>query len=193
MTSRLHTTAYLAAPALLATYGVVRLLDGQHGPGPGWTTGHLALLGSLLMFGVVMHGLYRAAAARGPVAPGVAFGAGLLGLGASLGQVGIDLYVGLRTVDSAGKDRLFEQIQSHPGVLPVFYTVLPLFFYVGLLGLAGVLAVRRLVPFRSPLLVLAATVLMAASLDLMPVGAALLALATAPLVVRRAAPVPVPA
>ena len=116
--TRVHSTAYLAAPALLGTYGVVRLLDGQHGPGPGWTTGHLALLGSLLLFGVVMHGLYRTAAARGPVAARVAFGAGLLGLAASLGQVGIDLYVGLRAVDSADKDRLFGQIQSHPGVLP---------------------------------------------------------------------------
>ncbi|WP_035794116.1 hypothetical protein [Kitasatospora mediocidica] len=180
-TDRPHQLAYLAAPALLGTYGVVRLLDGHHGPGPGWTAGHLALLGSLLFFGVLFHGLYRTAAARGPVAARIAFGAALVGLGATLGQTAIDLYVGLRAVDAADKDRLFEQIQSHPGVLPAFYTVLPLFFYLGLLGLLGILAVRRLIPFWSPLTALAATVLMAASLDLMPVGAVLLALTTAPL------------
>lgn len=180
-----HSCAYLAAPALLGTYGVVRLLDGHHGPGPGWTTGHLALLAGLAAFGVVLRGLYRAAAVRGRVSAAIALGVALVGLAASLGQTGIDLYVGLRAADSAAKDRLFEQIQSHPGVLPVFYTVLPVFFYLGLLGLLGILAVRRLVPLRSPLLVLAATVLMAASLDLLAVGAALYALALAPLARRR--------
>lgn len=107
-----------------------------------------------------------------------------MGLAASLAQTSIDLYVGLRTSTKAQQNHLFAQIQAHPGVLPAVYQIGPLFFYVGLLALLTVLAARRRLPVRSPLLVLAGTVAMAASLDLMPVGAALYALALAPL--RRA-------
>lgn len=107
-----------------------------------------------------------------------------MGLAASLAQVAIDLYTGLRAADSADQSRMFAQIQSHPGVLPVVYQIGPLFFYLGLLALLTVLAVRRRVPVWSPLLVLVGTVAMAASLDLMTVGAVAYALALAPL--RRA-------
>ncbi len=179
-TSRLGTAAYLAAPALLGVYGVIRLLDGTHGPGPGWITGHLALLASLLLFGVVFHSLHRLAATRGRVAAGITFWLAAAGLAGSLGQVGIDLYVGSRAADLAAQNRLFEQIQSHPGVLPAFYTVLPLFFYLGLLSLLTVLALRRQIRAWSLLLAITATAVMGASLDLMPLGALLLALSLTP-------------
>ncbi|WP_051969547.1 hypothetical protein [Kitasatospora azatica] len=171
----------LAAPALLGGYGLIRLVPGSKQPGLGWTTGHLALLAALLLFGEIFHQLYRLTRERGRVAALLGYGTALVGLCCSLGQVVIDLYASLATSTRAEQNHLFEQIQSHPGVLPAFYQVGPLFFYVGLLALLTTLAVRRRLPWWTPVTVLAATVLMAASLDLMTVGAALYALALLPL------------
>ncbi|WP_329568380.1 hypothetical protein [Kitasatospora sp. NBC_01266] len=181
---RLHRTTWLTAPALLAGYGLIRLIPGAKRPGIGWTSGHSALLAGLLLFGLLLHRLYRLTAERGRIAAPLGLSLSLVGLAASLAQTSIDLYVGLRTSTKAQQNHLFAQIQAHPGVLPAVYQIGPLFFYVGLLALLTVLAARRRLPVRSPLLVLAGTVAMAASLDLMPVGAALYALALAPL--RRA-------
>ncbi|MCX4746313.1 hypothetical protein OG455_12370 [Kitasatospora sp. NBC_01287] len=173
--------ARIAAPALLGVYGLIRLIPGSKQPGAGWTTGHTALLAALLLFGVLAHQLHRLAAERGRIAAGTGFGLFLVGLAASLAQVSIDLWVGLRTSTEAQQNALFAQIQSHPGVLPAVYQIGPLFFYLGLLVLLTVLAVRRRLPFWSPALLLVATLAMAASLDLMTVGAVLYALALAPL------------
>ncbi len=184
--SQLTRFAAVGAPALLGAYGVVRLLDGQHGPGAGWTTGHLLLLAGLLLFAPVFPGLRRLGAARGRggrVAASVAFGTALVGLAGSLGQVAIDLYVGSRAADLADQNRMFGEIQSHPGVVPLFYSVVPLFFYLGLLALAIVPAVgkARRISAWSPVLVFTGTVVMSANLDLLPVGAVLFLAALAPL------------
>ncbi|MFF4670326.1 hypothetical protein ACFY1C_10680 [Streptomyces sp. NPDC001279] len=81
---------------------------------------------------------------------------------------------------------LFERVQDVPGVVPLVYTVVPMLFWLGLLALVTLLAVfrRDLVPGWTPPLVLVATVLMAVSLDLLPVGGLGLGLALLP--VRRA-------
>ncbi|GAA0662176.1 hypothetical protein GCM10010193_11760 [Kitasatospora atroaurantiaca] len=170
--------APVAAPLLLAVYGGIRLLPGSKDPGAGWLVGHAALFAALLLFGVVTADLRRLVTRRavGAVAAGVAF----TGLAASLGQVTIDLYVGVRAADKAEKALLFDRIQDHPGVLPIFYSVGPLLFYVGMLALLTA-TVRRL-SVLSPLLVLAGTVAMAADLDLLAVGAALYLAALWPLV-----------
>jgi hypothetical protein len=171
----------LAAPALLGVYGLVRLIPGSRQPGLGWTAGHLALLAGLLLFGGLLHVLHRTARERGPVAALLGYGTALVGLCCSLGQIGIDLYTGVVCGTRAEQDHLFAQIQGHPGVLPAFYQVGPLLFYVGLLALLTTLAVRRRLPWWSPVAMVAGTVLMAASLDLMTLGAALYALALLPL------------
>jgi hypothetical protein len=57
----------LAAPALLALYGLCRIidgLDGGHGPGLSWTIGQLAFLASILGFGVLAVQLARTAPRR---------------------------------------------------------------------------------------------------------------------------------
>ncbi|WP_404960233.1 hypothetical protein [Streptomyces sp. 147326] len=36
--------AFLAAPLCMLAYGIIRLSDPDHGPGPAWTAGHIALL-----------------------------------------------------------------------------------------------------------------------------------------------------
>lgn len=110
------------------------------------------------------------------------------GLLAAVGQTGIDLYVGARAADKAEQIRLFDQIQNHPGVVPAFYAVGPLLFYVGLLALLVTLAAGRArrISVWSPVLVLVGTVVMGADLDLMSVGAALYLAALLPLAGRLA-------
>src|SRR5258708_37254735 len=61
-------TSFLAAPAFILAYGVVRLIGGPGGrdsPGPAWTAGHALFLVRLLLFGVVLFGLRRQVGATG--------------------------------------------------------------------------------------------------------------------------------
>ncbi|MFC9325297.1 hypothetical protein [Kitasatospora sp. NPDC057015] len=195
--SRVTRVASIAAPALLGLYGGIRLLAGSRAPGPGWTVGHAALLAGLLLFVPVFAELRRLVAPRRPagrVAADLLAGLAHAGLLASVGQTVIDLYVGARAADRAEQNVLFDRIQGHPGVLPAFYTVGPVLFYVGLLALLVTLATGRArrVPVWSPVLVLAGTVLMAADLDFITIGAALWLAALAPLA-RRTAPARRPA
>ncbi|MGW2223240.1 hypothetical protein ACWCSD_50310, partial [Nonomuraea sp. NPDC001684] len=56
--------AFVAAPVLTFAYGVLRILDGldgSRGPGPAWTTGHLAFIGALAFFAVTFHEMRRLA------------------------------------------------------------------------------------------------------------------------------------
>ncbi|MFJ1703185.1 hypothetical protein [Kitasatospora sp. NPDC088346] len=177
--------AAVGGPVLLAVYGAVRLLPGSKEPGAGWLAGHAALLAGMLLFGVVLVALHRAAGRRRVLA-GLSLGTAALGLAASLGQVGVDLYVGAVAADKAAQRELFERIQDHPGVVPALYSVGPLLFYVGLLAL--LVGAVRLVRPRGPVLMLAGTAVMAADLDLMVLGAALYLAALAPLAVRSPAP-----
>ena len=194
---RAGSAAFVAAPVLLGLYGGIRLLDGSRAPGAGWTAGHTALLAGLLLFAPVFAALHRLAAPRGRAgraAAGLLAGVAGTGLLAAVGQTGIDLYVGLRAADRAEQTLLFEQIQSHPGVVPAFYSVGPVLFYVGLLGLLVLLAAGRArrISVWSPVLVLVGTVVMGADLDFIAAGAALYLAALAPLA-RRTAAVPAPA
>ncbi|MFC4586532.1 hypothetical protein [Sphaerisporangium corydalis] len=181
--------AFSAAPLFVLVYGVVRLLDGldgARGPGTHWTAGHAAFLVGLLLFVPVVLGLRRPVAARAAglrVTATVSAVVAVLGIAAAAGQVVIDLVVGLRAGGREEMNRLFEQVQAYPAVRPVFYTVGPVLFYVGLLALIVLVAGSRPRPVSgwSPVLVVAGTVMMAVDLDLIPLGAACYWLALAPL------------
>lgn len=98
-------------------------------------------------------------------------------------QAVIDLVVGFLAADGEAMSDLFEKVQDVPGVMPAVYTVVPMLFWVGLLALVTLLALfrRGRVPGRSPLLVLAGTVMMAMSLDLLAAGAVCVGLALYPM------------
>ncbi|MFJ8432778.1 hypothetical protein ACIQ9P_15910 [Kitasatospora sp. NPDC094019] len=174
--------AVVAAPVLMALYGGVRLLDGSRDPGPGWLVGH-----SLLLFAPLLLALERAPGPRrtaGPrVAGRVALGAAFTGLVASLGQIGIDLYVGAVAVDKADQNRLFEAVQSRPGVEPLFYSALPLLFHLGVLALlvGASVGAGRVLRWWSPVLMAVAIVLTAADLAFLPLAAVGQLVALAPL------------
>jgi hypothetical protein len=179
----LSRLAFLAAPALLFGYGVVRLIDGRdgtHGPGPAWTVGHLLFLAALLAFGVVLFGLYRLAAERGPGAQRLALGTLLvsyLGLAAFVWTVLVDLWVGWHAVDRAGMNALYDSYDT-PALIPALGPL----FQVGLLVLLVQLAVARRVPWWSPVSVVLACLAITVNLDLLPLGGVLFAVALLPFV-----------
>ncbi|WP_395295771.1 hypothetical protein ACF9IK_21395 [Kitasatospora hibisci] len=184
--ARLIPLAVVGAPALMGLYGGIRLLEGSRDPGPGWLVGHGLMFVGLLLFGVVLAALRRGLRPRGAagrLAADAAAGTAFAGLAASLGQIGIDLYVGAVAVDKADQHRLFDAVQSRPGVLPAFYSVGPTLFYVGLLALLAAAAAGRTRTLRwwSPVLVLVGTAMTAADLALIPVAAVLYLVALAPL------------
>ncbi|MEU9844354.1 hypothetical protein AB0C69_34650 [Actinomadura sp. NPDC048032] len=184
--------AFHLAPALMLAYGAVRLIDGrdgQHGPGPAWTVGHLLFLGSLLLYGAVIAGLWR----RMPVAEGGRarrVTAGALTAMAAVGLVTfvrvaiIDIVVGLRAADSAEKSALSDRYADVPAVLPqAFYEIGPVLFMLGLTALLvqhAVVGPRRASVAASPVLVVLAFVVITVDLDLLPAGAALIWLALFP-------------
>ncbi|MFF8915298.1 hypothetical protein ACF08M_18760 [Streptomyces sp. NPDC015032] len=187
------TTTLLAGPALMAGYGVVRLTGravGGYGPGVWWTAAHLLFLAGVLAFVPVFLGLRRLAGERGGrrVAVEVAAWVGLLGAAAVAVQAVIDLAVGFVAADEQAMSDLFGRVQGVPGVMPLIYTVVPMLFWFGLLGLVTLLAFfrRDLVRAWAPVAVLAGTVLMAMSLDLLTAGALCIGLALFP--VRRGLP-----
>ncbi|MEV4925944.1 hypothetical protein [Streptomyces roseoverticillatus] len=167
----------VAGPALIAVYGIIRLLSDSGVPGPGWTAGHLALFCGLALFGPVFLGLRRLAPAGSPARRRIAAVStvvALAGLAASLAQAAIDLVVGFRAADGPEMSDLFEQVQSHAAVHLVVYSAGPLLFYVGLLALVGALVSRR-GPVTGWTLgaILLGTAVMGISLDLMPAGGVL--------------------
>ncbi|RZU17100.1 hypothetical protein EV567_3537 [Streptomyces sp. BK239] len=168
----------------MLAYGTIRLSDPDHGPGLAWTSGHIALIAGVLLFGSIFLGLLRLSepttgAAR--LSARVATSLGLVGAVAVTAQGVIDLVVGFRADDRAGMERLFEEVQSHPGVMPTVYTVGPMLFYVGLLWMVIQLAAQHRISVWRPALVVFGTAAMAASLDLLPVGGLLFAAALSPL------------
>jgi hypothetical protein len=175
---------FFAAPALMAMYGVVRLLDGRRGPGFGWTFGHLLMLAGLVLFAWVIAGLRRQLP-RGGVA-NVITAITAVGLCAGIVQIGIDVVVGLVAGDAAAKSHDYERIQAVPGVTPVVYAVVPVFFYVGFFALVAMAAIARprLAPWWTPVLALAGTVAVASNLDFLPEAGIADLIALAPIACR---------
>src|SRR5215469_5184696 len=182
--------SFLAAPAFILLYGVVRLIGGLHGSpgGPGlvWTAGHALFLAGLVLFLPVLFGLRGQlpdATKAHRLAADATIVVACVGLIAFVRVAVVDLVVGLRAADPAAMSRLFGQFEDFPRVLPAaFYQVGPLLFQVGLFLLLTQLAVlrpRRL-PGSSPVLFLLGAVLIGIDLDLLPIGAALFCLALAP-------------
>ncbi|MEU5011198.1 hypothetical protein AB0G35_13035 [Streptomyces sp. NPDC021749] len=175
-------TAFLTAPVLMGAYGVLRIidgLDGSRGPGAAWTVGHLCFLGALVFF-VQGFGTMRACAGHNRPAA-VGWWTGTAGAVALAVQFLIDLTVGFLSADHGAMQELFAHVQAIPGVLPLVYDYGPLLFFVGQLILVVQLAVRRVLKPWAPVLVLVSITLPFASKDLIPLGAALLLLAFAPL------------
>jgi hypothetical protein len=165
-------TVFIAAPLLMFAYGVIRLLDGLdgvHGPGPAWTTGHLAFLLALIMFEFVFLHLWRLAG-RGTLATATLVAA-TIGAVALVTQFTVDIVVGFMADNHDEMSELFSELQSNTLVSLFVYEVGPYLFYVGQLALVSQLAVQRKVHAWVPALVLVGLVMPAVDKDLIPVAA----------------------
>ncbi|MFD9407807.1 hypothetical protein ACFWBN_12445 [Streptomyces sp. NPDC059989] len=184
-------TAFLAAPALMGAYGLIRIadgLDGDHGPGVAWTAGHLCFLAGLAFF-VQGFAAMRTMAGRNRLST-AGFWTATAGAVTLGGQFLIDIAVGFASADRAEMQELFARIQDTPGMLPVFYDFGPLLFFVAQLVLAVQLASRRILKPWAPVLMLAGTALPLVDKDLIPVTAVLLLISFAPLYRGRPSPRP---
>ncbi|ETK33006.1 hypothetical protein [Microbispora sp. ATCC PTA-5024] len=185
---------FFAAPSLVLAYGVIRILDGldgSHGPGFAWASGHLAFVAALLLF-VPIFWHMRRVAGRGTLAT-VSAVVGTAGVAALLAQFGIDLAVGFMSADHAGMSVLFDRVRAVPGVPIAVYDVGPYLFYVGQLLLFCQLAVQRRVRAWALVPVLGYLILPLVTKDLIPLSAFCLIVAFTPLArgaVSQAAPRP---
>ncbi|GAA4066546.1 hypothetical protein [Nonomuraea soli] len=182
--------AFVAAPALTLTYGVIRILDGldgERGPGPAWTTGHLAFVAALLLFVSIFVQLRRMAGG-GPLSTLLA-GLAITGAVALIAQFVVDIVAGLMATDHYGMSMIIRQVRELPGVSLAVYDAGPYLFYVGQLALIIQLAVKRRVKIWTPFLVLIDLLMPFIDKDLIPVGAVILFISFLPL--ARTAPEPV--
>ncbi|MFI0780033.1 hypothetical protein [Streptomyces sp. NPDC021212] len=183
MTSTTPTTRLLSVliPLLLLSYGVLRLIDGMdgdHGPGVAWNLGHTFFLAAFLLFGafvVVLRGLIPAATIRMRTAASAAMVTGVFGAGCFVWVILGDLFSGL--ADSA----------PLPG--PLEFAGPPA-FQLGMLALLIMLVAVRpgRLPVWSPALVALSFILIAVSLDLIPLAAVGLMAGFSPLAHNRRCP-----
>lgn len=164
----------VAAPVLLFLYGVLRWIDGRdgdHGPGFAWNLGHALFLAAFVLLGLLAVELRRAlpvARARRQLAANSATAAALFGTGCFLWVTLCDLFAELDEAAPLPEPaRLLGPPAFQLGVLTLMFLL--------------VTARPRLLPVRSPLLVFTGFLLIAADLDLLPVGTLLLLIGLAPL------------
>ncbi|MEU4739581.1 hypothetical protein AB0G02_03820 [Actinosynnema sp. NPDC023658] len=177
---KLKRPEFVAAPLLVLTYGVARVVDGfdgERGPGPAWTIGHLAFVAALVLFIRIFQRM------RGLIGPRARITAVVATLGALalLGQFSVDLVTGFLNDDHAGMAAMSREIRTTPGVALLFYDLGPYLFYLGQLVLVVQLALGRHVKAWTPLLVLADLAMPFVDKDLIPVGAVLLLISFWPL------------
>jgi hypothetical protein len=191
--------ALIVAPVLVLGYGSLRLLDGPvHGPGPLWTVSHLMFLGAFLAFGAALPGMRGLVGGRGPAARwGANVVTALTGLGllAGIGQIVVDLVVGLSAADRPGMNALYGRVYANPALAAAFERVGPILFFTGMPVLTILLATlrpRRLRPY-APVVVTIGMLLPAVDLDLLPLAALLMAAGLVPLGRRLLAPTTIPA
>lgn len=183
----LTRAAYVAAPLLVLSYGLIRILDGldgSRGPGLAWTTGHLAFLAALVLFIVIFRDLWQTLD-RNRVAT-VSLVLGLAGILCTIAQFSIDIVVGFLAADHEAMSPLFDQVQAIPVVSLAVYAVGPALFYAAQLALVIQLAARRQVKAWVPVLALFDVVLPVVDIDLIPVGAVCMLAAFWPLFRRQA-------
>ncbi|MEU7753837.1 hypothetical protein AB0B57_05800 [Micromonospora sp. NPDC049101] len=184
-------SAFVAAPVLVMSYGIIRLvdgLDGERGPGPAWTIGHLAFIGALVAFISVFWQMRRMTGGR--VLATVFATAGTFGALSLITQFSIDLVAGLLATDNYGMSMITHQVRTLPGISQLAYDFGPYAFYLGQLALVVLLAVRRRVKVWTPVLVLADLATPFIDKDLIPLGSILLLVSFLPLARRGTAATP---
>lgn len=171
----------IAGPVGIAAYGLVRLWgrsDGVYGPGLDWQAAHLVGLAGMVCFVPAVLAL-AGLLPRSPWRTGVV-ALTMVGLAATMVQFGADIVEGLLAADRAEMSALGAHFKDIPGVEVAFYDVVPQFFFLGLVVLAGMLVVRRRLPWWSVPLLVVGIVAPAVTLNLLPIGGLCILAALAP-------------
>ncbi|WP_433550220.1 hypothetical protein ACQP08_19880 [Micromonospora zamorensis] len=171
----------IAGPVGIAAYGLVRLWgrsDGVYGPGLDWQAAHLVGLAGMVCFVPAVLALARLLP-RSPWRTGVV-ALTMVGLAATMVQFGADIVEGLLAADRAEMSALGADFKDIPGVEVAFYDVVPQFFFLGLVVLAGMLVARRRLPWWSVPLLVVGIVAPAVTLTLLPIGGLCILAALAP-------------
>jgi hypothetical protein len=166
---------FIAAPVLMFAYGVIRILDGldgERGPGPAWTIGHLVFVVAMVMFLLVFGHLHRLAG-RDALST-VTLVVAAAGAVALIGQFGVDITAGFLADDHARMAEISRGVKANTMVSLAIYDVGPYLFYAGQFVLVLQLAVTRRIAGWTPVLLLADLVMPLVDKDLIPVGAAAL-------------------
>ncbi|NYH41724.1 hypothetical protein HNR22_001451 [Micromonospora jinlongensis] len=161
----------IAGPVGIAAYGLVRLWgrsDEVYGPGLDWQAAHLVGLAGMVCFVPAVLAL-AGLLPRSPWRTGVV-ALTMVGLAATMVQFGADIVEGLLAADRAEMSALGADFKDIPGVEVAFYDVVPQFFFLGLVVLAGMLVARRRLPWWSVPLLVVGIVAPAVTLNLLPVG-----------------------
>ncbi|MFI6270067.1 hypothetical protein [Micromonospora zamorensis] len=171
----------IAGPVGIAAYGLVRLWgrsDGVYGPGLDWQAAHLVGLAGMVCFVPAVLAL-AGLLPRSPWRTGVV-ALTMVGLAATMVQFGADIVEGLLAADRAEMSALGADFKDIPGVEVAFYDVVPQFFFLGLVVLAGMLVARRRLPWWSVPLLVVGIVAPAVTLNLLPIGGLCILAALAP-------------
>src|SRR5262245_56459018 len=163
---------FIAAPVLMFAYGVIRILDGldgERGPGPAWTIGHLVFIVAMVMFLLVFGQLHRLAG-RDTLST-VTLVVAAVGAVALIGQFGVDIVNGFLADDHAQMAEFSRSVHGNPLVALAVYDVGPYLFYAGQFVLVLQLAVTRRIAGWTPVLLVADLVMPLVDKDLIPVGA----------------------
>ena len=157
----------LAAPSLLAVYGLFRFLDGLdggHGPGLYWTAGHVVFFASILGFGVLGVQLGQAAPRR--LAP-------ITAVASTVMLTGVVLFLWVILTDIVPS---LEQVWKLPDPLML---VGPLALSLGLTSLLALNVDSEVAPW-TPIVFLGAFIVIGVDLDFLLPAAAAMVLALRP-------------
>ncbi|MFI1992664.1 hypothetical protein [Actinoplanes sp. NPDC020271] len=157
--------ALLLAPAGVLTGWTIMRLGGSRSTGAGWVAAHAVWILGWGLFALVIAELWRRA--RGSRRATVVATAGAVvaaaGLLAVLGQMIVDIAVGVAASDRDGMRELFERAFRIPGVQAVLYGAGPVLLIAGLVALFVQLAVLRRI--RAGVAVLAVLGMLLMTLD----------------------------
>lgn len=182
----LYRMSIIAAPIFLFVYGALYLLDGRqgfHGPGLFWTLGHISFVLAFLAFAILVWGLKGQP--KGSLWDHFAMMAAVIALAgiAVFLRVGIiDIATGTLASNHAAMAAISKRLNAWPDarLLPIF-RLGPVLFQVGLLALLIQRAVRRSIPWWSPVAVLLGFLVIGFNLDLLTAGAVILGIGFYPL------------
>ncbi|MCD0446961.1 hypothetical protein LO763_25400 [Glycomyces sp. A-F 0318] len=152
----------LSPVGILLGWAATRLMDGM-GDEPLWTIGHLLWLPAYALLALGLLGIHRRIGADSPggrLLAGSGAALAVLGGAALTVQMAVDLVVGFATTSRPEMWDMFDAVQAVPGVEPAVYAVGPTLLFLGMPILMVHAAVRRRVPARSAVLVVAAVAVM---------------------------------